>query len=62
MASYKALYSHKCRTTLKVKVIRDSLKVVSNHQQFYVDLKRKEIEFQINGKVFLKVSLWKKIF
>ncbi|KAG8481165.1 hypothetical protein CXB51_025937 [Gossypium anomalum] len=45
----------------KVKVIRDSLKVASDHQKSYVDLKRKDIEFQIRDRVFLKVSPWKKI-
>ncbi|KAA3477786.1 reverse transcriptase [Gossypium australe] len=45
----------------KVKVIRDSLKATSDHQKSYSDLKRKEIEFQISDKVFLKVSLWKKL-
>ncbi|KAA3469910.1 reverse transcriptase [Gossypium australe] len=45
----------------KVKVICDSLKVASDQQKSYVNLKRKDIEFQIGDKVFLKVPLWKKI-
>ncbi|KAA3472669.1 DNA/RNA polymerases superfamily protein [Gossypium australe] len=45
----------------KVKVIRDSLEAASDRQKSYADLKRKDIEFQIGDKVFLKVSLWKKI-
>ncbi|KAA3478002.1 DNA/RNA polymerase superfamily protein [Gossypium australe] len=67
MAPYEALYGHKCRTPLywtelkKVKVIRDCLKAASNRQKLYADLKRKDIEFQIGDKVFLKVSPWKKI-
>ncbi|KAA3461568.1 reverse transcriptase [Gossypium australe] len=82
MASYEALYGHKCRTPLywtelsekkihgvdlireteeKVKVIRDSLKVASDRHKSYVDLKRKDMEFQVSDRVFLKVSLWKKI-
>nr|XP_012466398.1 unnamed protein product [Gossypium raimondii] len=44
-----------------VKVIRDSLKTILNRQKLYADLKRKDIEFQIGDKVFLKVSPWKKI-
>ena len=48
-------------TEQKVKVIRESLKAASDHQNSYVDLKRKDIEFQIRDKVFLKVSPWKKI-
>ncbi|KAG8483059.1 hypothetical protein CXB51_021943 [Gossypium anomalum] len=45
----------------KVKVICDSLKTTSDRQKSYADLKRKNIEFQIEDKVFLKVSPWKKI-
>ncbi|KAA3465913.1 DNA/RNA polymerases superfamily protein [Gossypium australe] len=45
----------------KVKVIRDNLKATSDLQKLCVDLKRKDIEFQIGDKVFLKVSPWKKI-
>ncbi|KAA3473620.1 DNA/RNA polymerases superfamily protein [Gossypium australe] len=45
----------------KVTVIRDSLKAASDQQKLYTDLKLKDIEFQISDKVFLKVSLWKKI-
>ncbi|KAA3461482.1 reverse transcriptase [Gossypium australe] len=48
-------------TEEKVKVIRDCLKAASNRQKFYADLKWKEIEFQVSDKVFLKVSLWKKV-
>ncbi|KAG8499075.1 hypothetical protein CXB51_005486 [Gossypium anomalum] len=33
----------------------------TNRQKSYVDLKRKEIEYQVGDKVFLKVSLWKKV-
>ncbi|KAA3480655.1 DNA/RNA polymerase superfamily protein [Gossypium australe] len=73
MAPYEALYGCKCQTPLywteltkkqihgvdlireteeKVKVILDCLKVASN---------RTDINFQIGDKVFLKVSLYKKI-
>ncbi|KAA3461601.1 reverse transcriptase [Gossypium australe] len=48
-------------TEEKVKVIRDSLKAASDQQKLYADLKRKEFEFQVGDKVFLKVSPWKKI-
>ena len=48
-------------TEEKVKVIRDSLKAASDRQKSYTDLKRKEIEFQVGDKVFLKVSPWKKV-
>ncbi|KAK5833815.1 hypothetical protein PVK06_017677 [Gossypium arboreum] len=48
-------------TEEKIKVIRDCLKAASDRQKSYADLKRKEIEFQVGDKVFLKVSPWKKI-
>ncbi|KAA3470147.1 reverse transcriptase [Gossypium australe] len=48
-------------TKQKVKVVRDSLKVASDRKKSYADLKRKDIKFEVGDKVFLKVSLWKKI-
>ncbi|KAA3480533.1 reverse transcriptase [Gossypium australe] len=45
----------------KVKLIRDCLKATSDRQKSYADLKRKDIEFEIGDKVFLKVSSWKKV-
>ncbi|KAG8491234.1 hypothetical protein CXB51_014388 [Gossypium anomalum] len=48
-------------TKEKVKVIRNSLKAATNHQKSYIDLKRKDVEFQVGDKVFSKVSLWKKV-
>ena len=42
-------------------MIRDSLKVVPDLQKSYADLKRKDIEFEISDRVFLKVSQWKKL-
>ncbi|KAG8503264.1 hypothetical protein CXB51_001221 [Gossypium anomalum] len=45
----------------KVKIIRESLKAASDRQKSYADLKRKDIEYQVGDKVFLKVSPWKKI-
>ena len=48
-------------TEQKVKVIHESLKVASNRQKSYANLKCKDIEFQIGDKVFLKDSPWKKI-
>ena len=49
-------------TEEKVKIIRYCLKAASDRQKSYADLKRKEIEYQVGDKVFLKVSSWKKIF
>ncbi|KAA3469677.1 reverse transcriptase [Gossypium australe] len=45
----------------KVKLIRDCLKAASDRQKSYANLKRKDIEFEIGDKVFLKVSPWKKV-
>ena len=43
-------------TKKKVQVIRQRLKVASNRQKSYADLKRKYIEYKVSDKVFLKVS------
>ena len=48
-------------TEQKVKMIRERLKVVANRQKSYVDLKRKDIQYEIGEKVFLKAFPWKKI-
>ena len=45
----------------KVQVIRQRLKVVSDRQKSYADLKRKDIEYEVSDKVFLKVSPWRKV-
>ncbi len=47
------------QTKEKVKVIRDNLKAASDRQKSYADLKRKDIEYEVGDKVFLKVSPWK---
>ncbi|KAG8485758.1 hypothetical protein CXB51_019146 [Gossypium anomalum] len=57
MAPYEALYGRKS----KVKVISESLKAAADSQKSYADLKRKDIEYQVGDKVFLKVSPWKKV-
>ncbi|KAA3477814.1 DNA/RNA polymerases superfamily protein [Gossypium australe] len=45
----------------KVKLIRARLKEASDRQKSCADLKRKEIEFAVGDRVFLKVSPWKKV-
>ncbi|KAA3473747.1 Retrotransposable element Tf2 protein type 1 [Gossypium australe] len=45
----------------KVKLIQARLKEASDRQKSYADLKRRDIEFAVGGRVFLKVSPWKKV-
>ena len=48
-------------TEEKVQIIQQRLKAVSDRQRSYANLKRKDIEFEVRDKVFLKVSPWKTI-
>ena len=48
-------------TEEKVKIIRERLKVATDRQKSYADMKRKDIRHEISEKVFLKVSPWKKV-
>ncbi|KAK8649022.1 hypothetical protein V6N13_129760 [Hibiscus sabdariffa] len=48
-------------TTEKVKLISERLKAASDRQKSYADLKRREVEYTVGDKVFLKVSPWKKV-
>ena len=48
-------------TEEKVKMIRERLKVANDRQKSYADMKRKDIRYEIEDKVFLKVSPWKKM-
>ena len=43
-------------TEEKVKMIRERLKVATDRQKSYADMKRKDIRYEIDEKVFLKVS------
>ena len=45
----------------KVKMIRERLKVATDRQKSYADMKRKDIRYEIGEKVFLKVLPWKKV-
>ena len=49
------------KTEEKVKMIREGLKVATDRQKSYADMKRKDIRYEIDEKVFLKVSPWKKV-
>ena len=48
-------------TEEKVHVIRQRLKVSSDRQKSYTNLKRKDIQYEVSDKVFLKVSPWRKV-
>ena len=48
-------------TEEKVQIIRQRLKVSSDGQKSYADLKMKDIEYEVSDKVFLKVSPWRKV-
>ena len=48
-------------TEEKVKMIREILKVATDRQKSYADIKRKDIRYEIGEKVFFKVSPWKKV-
>ena len=45
----------------KVKMIKEILKVATDRQKSYADMRRKDIRYEIEKKVFLKVSPWKKV-
>ena len=44
-----------------MKMIRERLKVATDRQKSYADMRRKDIRYEIDKKVFLKVSPWKKV-
>ena len=48
-------------TEEKVQIIQQRLNAASDKQRSYANLKRKDIEYEVGDKVFLKVSPWKKI-
>ena len=48
-------------TNEKVKMIRERLKVATDRQRSYTNMRRKDIRYEIDEKVFLKVSPWKKV-
>ena len=48
-------------TEEKVQIIQQRLKAASDRQKSNANLKRKDIEYEVRDKVFLKVSPWKKI-
>ncbi len=49
------------QTEEKVKLIKANLKVTSDRKKSYANLRRKDIEYEVGDKVFLKVSPWKRV-
>ena len=46
-------------TSEKVKVICDNLKKARDRQKSYADNRRRDLQFEIGDRVFLKISPWK---
>ena len=46
-------------TSEKVKVVRDNLKIARDRQRSYADNRRRDMQFEIGDRVFLKISPWK---
>ena len=46
-------------TSEKVKVVRDNLKIARDRQRSYADNRRRDLQFEIGDRVFLKISPWK---
>ena len=40
-------------------MVRERLKVAQDRQKSYADTRRKDLEFEVNDMVFLKVAPWK---
>ena len=46
-------------TSEKVKIVRDNLKIARDRQKSYADNRRRDLQFEIGDRVFLKISPWK---
>ena len=46
-------------TSEKVKVVHDNLKIARDKQRSYADNRRRDLQFKIGDRVFLKISPWK---
>ena len=46
-------------STEKIQVVRERLKVAQDRQKSYADARQKDLEFEVNDMVFLKVAPWK---
>ena len=43
----------------KIQIVRDKLKIARDRQKSYVDKRRRDLQFKVGDRVFLKVSPWK---
>ena len=48
-------------TSERVKIVRDNLKKARDRQKSYADNRRRDLQFEIGDRVFLKISPWKGI-
>ena len=56
----KLLGSEIVQTTMdKVNIIRARLKAAQDRQKSYADKRRKDLEFEVEDRVFFKLSPWK---
>ncbi|KAH9685255.1 Endonuclease [Citrus sinensis] len=46
-------------TNEKIQLIRDRLKVAQDRQKSYADKRRRELEFEVGDRVFIRISPWK---
>ena len=46
-------------TSEKVKIVRDNLKKARDRHKSYADNRRRDLQFEIGDRVFLKISPWK---
>ena len=49
-------------TSEKVKIVRDNLKKARDRQKSYAENRRRDLQFEIGDRVFLKISPWKGVF
>ena len=62
MSEYKLIWPNIVKDIEdKVQIIWQRLKSASDRHKSYADLKRKDIEYEVSDKVFLKVSPWRKV-
>ena len=48
-------------TCEKIQFIRERLKAVQNRQKSYADKRRRELEFEVGDKLFIRISSWKEV-